>query len=111
MKGPYRRGTGRTEGAVQDSGRASGLNLSWVLRLCEKGRIVAAHEWFFFFLRKKFSKQCLRVVPARLSFYRLLSQNMRVSANDIYRSFLSVQNFFLFSTYLFGYLIFIYLFI
>lgn len=47
VKGPYRRGTGRKEGAVQDSGRASCLNRSWVLRLCEKGRIVAAREWFF----------------------------------------------------------------
>lgn len=85
---------------MQDSGHVSRLDFSWVLRLCEKGRIVAAHEGSFFFLRKKFSKQCLRVVPARLSSYRLLSQNMRISASDIYRSFLSAQNFFLFNTYL-----------
>ena len=52
VREPYRRGTGRKEGAVQDSGHVSCLDLSWVLRLCEIGKIVAAHEWFFFFEKK-----------------------------------------------------------
>lgn len=58
VREPYRRGTGRKEGAVQDSRHVSCLDLSWVLRLCEVGRIVAAHECFvlFFFFEKKILK-------------------------------------------------------